>query len=190
MVGLILICIGLMDVPYIARTDVLAQASSQFLLSVCVQYNTQKRKSSRKQGRPGITYHMTWMQGGHRGVCPTTKTCAHNKPRSEFLTRHTEDSPSREYFESCLAMEHLMMSTVHYLSVNPSPLCPSWVQFNWYHLHDKCSQAFRVFHHSSASVYTEWKSKNKTGEVWERGYKCTIYFSHSTNHCLIQDQSA
>ena len=44
-----------------------------------------------------------------------------------------------------------------------------------HHLHDKCSQAFPVFRHSSTSVYyTERKQKNKKqGEHWEQGLSVT-----------------
>ena len=36
-----------------------SQASSDFCSSVCVQYNTQKRKSGIKTKRPGNTYHVS-----------------------------------------------------------------------------------------------------------------------------------
>ena len=40
-----------------------------FYLSVCIQYNTRKRKSDVKRGRPGNTYHMNdvrWTSGGRK----------------------------------------------------------------------------------------------------------------------------
>ena len=41
-----------------------------FCSSVCVQYNTRRRKSAKKRGRPGNTCHVNdvwWMRGGRRG---------------------------------------------------------------------------------------------------------------------------
>ena len=39
----------------------------RFCSSVCVQYSTQKWKGFEKRGRPGNTYHMTWMWDGCEG---------------------------------------------------------------------------------------------------------------------------
>ena len=39
----------------------------RFCSSVCVQYNTWKRKSGEKWGSPGNTYRMTWMWDGCKG---------------------------------------------------------------------------------------------------------------------------
>ena len=60
--------------------------------SVCVQYNTRKRKSKRKRGRPGLIHHMNdvrWTQGGHREEGPIVKY-VRIKLKSEFLTREDE----------------------------------------------------------------------------------------------------
>ena len=42
-----------------------SQASLLFVLSVCIQYDTQKRKSGKKKGRPVNVYHV--MQDGLEG---------------------------------------------------------------------------------------------------------------------------
>ena len=58
-------------------------------------------------------------------------------------------------------------------------LFPSYVQlaFTWCHSRDECSQAFPVFHWSSALV--ESKLKVKMGKTWERGYQLTIWLYYT-----------
>ena len=90
----------------------------------------------------------------------------------KFLTGQAEYSWSCECLRSCLAVERSMMksSTLFQHSSADSP--PVHLASTRCNLRDRCSQAFPIFHHSSASVYyTERKPKNKkAGEAWEWGY--------------------
>ena len=93
----------------------------RFHSSVCIQYNTQKRKSSEKRRMPGNTYHVNdirWTQGG------LTTKYGHNKPESEFLTGQAENSRSCECLRSCLTIECSMMKSstlFHVFECKPLP---------------------------------------------------------------------
>ena len=73
-----------------------------FCSSVSVQYNTWKK--SKKQGSPGNTYHMTWMQGGCRGAVPN-----YNYTQVSYQTSRVLRSCER--MGSCLAIEGSMMKS-------------------------------------------------------------------------------
>ena len=86
------------------------------VLSVCVQYNTRKWKSTEKRGRPGNTYHMndvkwmvdaTWMwRGVGWGWCPTTCPCTQ---QTSLLPANQEYLVSWECLGSCQVTKHMMM---------------------------------------------------------------------------------
>ena len=64
-----------------------------------------------------------------------------------------------------LVTEHSMMKYTTLFDCKPLPPPTS----TWHHLCKKCSQAFSIFHHSSASMYHQ---RAKMGEAWEQAFSC------------------
>ena len=97
-----------------------------FCSSVCVQYNTWKRKSDKKRGRPGNTYHVNdvrWTRGGHRGGGVQLQVHA-QYTWERVLTGPVEYSWSCERLGSCLAVEHSMMNSSTLFNVFEYRLLP------------------------------------------------------------------
>jgi len=128
-----------------------------FCFSVCVQYNTRKRKSAKNAeglGAPimwmtsgGREVDVRWTWGGSRGAVPDYKY-RRNKPENEFLTGEAEYLWSCERLGSCLKVERSMIKSSTLFHVFECGPLPPYVHLasTWRHSCDRCSQAFPVFH--------------------------------------------
>ena len=88
-----------------------------FCSSVCVQYNTQKRKSCEEWGMPGNTYHVNdvwWMRGGRQtwGVRGPHPICSWALPPTTTLRqRHVVSFPQPSPFFAALSLLCIILNT-------------------------------------------------------------------------------
>ena len=133
----------------------------------CVQYNTQKRRHSKKKGwRPGLIHHMNnvrWMQGGHRKEGPSRKDNTLDYPfkRSTVVLdlrcwcgQNYSSSPVRNLLSSL------------FVEYRPLPPTSTSCSLTWWMRPGLL--CFSLFFRFRVIYWTQSKEQ-KMGEAWERG---------------------
>ena len=132
---------------------VCSQASLVFTFCLLSQLHVEAG-DWRRRGSPGSIHHVNDVRWMGRG--PTAMQWIIHPFYSFWLLRSSLLSLVRTYLN---------------ISSSPPPHPPG------IHSCGECSQAFPVFHWSSALVYyCEYKRKVKTGEAWEQGCRYVIYW--------------